>query len=158
SRAPAACPVPCSTVVNRLLLDRPHRAKIYPDTTVTRKPIRPEARPTSMRLAIALVAAVLTAGCASATATVGHPVPVASLSQATNADRQASAQGDAASHLAAFVPPTGAHQLHGRPAGADALATDPGMSSRTTARATSWWEVTSSVAPADMVAAVKVPA
>jgi len=111
-----------------------------------------------MRLAIALAAVVLTAGCATTTSVIGHAAPIASLAQASNADRHATAQSDAASHLAAFVPPTGALQLHGRPAGADALATDPGTSGRSTSRATSWWELSSSKAPAAVVAAVAVPA
>lgn len=112
----------------------------------------------TMRLAIAVVAAALTAGCAVATTTaVGHSGPTASPSTANNADRKASADADARGLLAAFVAPAGAHQISVPPAGAGALARNPAFGGYTTSDVTSWWEVTSSRTPAAIVAEVAVP-
>ena len=112
-----------------------------------------------MKLGIAVLAVMLAAGCATASDSAsGRAVPVASLANANDADRRTTAEADARHHLAEFTPPTGAHQIHGQPLGADALAMDPGTVGRTTANATTWWEMTSARAPADVVAAVAIPA
>jgi hypothetical protein len=113
----------------------------------------------AMRLAVVVLAVAFVAGCApSASQTAGHPVPTTSLSSAADADRRASAESDARDHLAEFTPPAGAHQLAGRPAGADALATPPRTDGQTSADATSWWQLSTSQAPADLVGAIAVPA
>src|SRR5262245_60964696 len=115
-----------------------------------------------MRLAIAVLACSLLAGCAAAATTSGSPDGYPALTTtppatATDADRRATAGADARHHLAEFRPPAGAHRLPGAPTGAESITANLGYSGRTTADATSWWEVTSRKTPADVVAAITVP-